>query len=353
MNPRIIRQIRESDAVSHFCELFELNPAALHQRKLYDGAANLLYHARGKAPAFLRISYRKDRNPAMIESELHYMSYLAEHGFSCPIALSSSKGNLLEVYRMDEHELCASLLSELKGKHMYEMSFRLPHGMALDDFWRHCGKTLGTMHELSRRYLAAYKVTRFTWLDRHQQSLAWLFLEHPEYRQLINAVVEDIRQIPQSSGSYGICHNDFNVGNFLLDYDCGSEGLKTLDFDDCGFNYYMYDLACFWEMCTGWAINLADRPDWPSFMHRCFSTMLEEYHHHFCPDFDPQQLLPRFLKAAHIENILEPLRELHYSDKALIPDKEIMYHLYCLQHELDYMGLYSEIFNPNKPFTLA
>lgn len=42
--------------------------------------------------------------------------------------------------------------------------------------------------------------------------------------------------------------------------------------------------------------------------------MLEGYHRYMSPAQDETALLPLFLIAVHIENIMEPLRELHYAE---------------------------------------
>ena len=50
---------------------------------------------------------------------------------------------------------------------------------------------------------------------------------------------------PKIADSYGLIHNDFNDGNFTVDYDNGD--ITVFDFDDCCYFWFMYDLACAWE----------------------------------------------------------------------------------------------------------
>ncbi len=346
MNPKIIKRIIQSDTLDHFSALYGLRASELKQLKLHDGAANLFYRVRGKRPAFLRISYRLDRDQAMIETELDFLAYLAAHGFHSPAPIRSLEGKNCETYNIDELSLTAVLFSEIRGIHLYERAFRLPEGISLNQFWQSCGKALGRLHALSQKYLSEHKAKRFNWLDRHEQSLPWLFPDSPESQALLCEAINELRQIPRTNGSFGISHNDFNIGNLLIDYEAEEFEPTIIDFDDSGFNYYMYDLACFWEMSTGWAINLAQPHEWPEYMHRTYSTMLEEYHKQFNPDFNALDQLPLFLKAVHLENILEPLRELHYAEKALIPDQTVQYHLLCLKQKSEYAGLYDKSFDP-------
>jgi len=353
MNPSIIRQILRSDAIEYFCHVYGLEPSALKKQRLHSGAANLVYYVGANEPAYLRISYRKDRDPKMINSELSFLSYLSEQGFVCPRPLRSLQANISECYQVKGHILTAALFAELRGKHIYDMKFYLPKGVSLMQFYQECGRSLGLLHAHSHTFVATHEVNRFTWLDRHEQSLDWLFPEDPETATLLSQVISEIRSTPHGEMSYGLCHNDFNVGNYLIDYESTHFEMKLIDFDDCGWNYYMYDLACFWEMCTGWAINLAPVSEWADFMQRCYGTMLEEYHRHFTPDFDAQGLLPVFWKAVHLENILEPLRELSYAKKPILLDQESAYHLHCLKHNLGYLGLLDKCFSPQNPFCLA
>lgn len=352
MNPNLIKLIKKSDTIHHFSSVFGLSISQLKQVELHDGAANLVYYISGPHPSYLRISYRKDRSFEMINSELNFLNYLAEHAYPCPKPIRSLNKNLCEQYQVDGHLLTASLFSEIKGKQIYEMQFQMPKGVSLSQFWQECGKVLGRLHSLSQSYCKVHDVTRFNWLQRHTDSLSFLFPENEKYQTLLHQVITDIGKTPQNSQTYGLCHNDFNVCNFLIDYESLDFEMTLIDFDDSGFNYYMYDLACFWEMCTGWAINIEPAHKWKEFMHRCFSVMLEEYHKHFQPGFDAIVQLPDFLKAVHLENILEPMRELHYADKVLKPDNEILYHLYCLENNIEFLGLFDQVFDPNHPFSL-
>jgi Ser/Thr protein kinase RdoA (MazF antagonist) len=353
MNPGIIQQIKKSDALNYFCSVFGLQASLLKQVELYDGAANLLYYNSVYKPSYLRISYRKDRNPEMYHTELNFLNYLSENDYPCPKPIKSQNGNFCEQYQVQEHLITASLFSEIKGLHIYERQFQLPQGVTFTQFWQHCGKTLGTLHTLSNQYQCKNEVKRFSWLEIQNQSLSFLFPENLAYQELLQKTIREIGSVAKSPNSYRICHNDFNVGNFLIDYESKDFKLNLIDFDDSGWNYFMYDLVCFWEMNTGWAYNLLKKTEWSEYMYRSFSVMLEAYHKNFSPDFDAISLLPTFLKAVHIENILEPMRELHYSNKPLIPDEEISYHIHCLQNNIEYLGLFDDCFDPNNPFSLS
>ena len=74
--------------------------------------------------------------------------------------------------------------------------------------------------------------------------------------------------------SYGLIHNDFNDGNFTVDYDNGD--ITVFDFDDCCYFWFIYDLACAWESGIGRVMfrPLAERKD---FMNCYMEDMMAGY----------------------------------------------------------------------------
>jgi len=353
MYPKLVKQIAQSDAIRYFSDVFDLDFSKLKQNPLYDGAANLVYCHKGKANQYLRISYRNDRSEAMICSELDFVNYLAENGLSCARPLLSSQGRFCEILEFEGITLKGALFTEAAGKFLYQMQFRMPQGLTLNKFWFRCGELLGRLHALSTAYAKQNEVVRFNWLNRHEESLSWILPEPlARHQSILQNAIAEIRKIDPADGSFGLCHNDFNIGNFKLDYSNSDGVINIFDFDDSGYNYFMYDLACFWELSTGWAMNMVARNEYKEFMHKSFSTMLEGYHKYHEPGIDATGLLPLFLKAVHIENILEPLRELHYAEKPPRLNKEMKYHFHCLEHDIDYMGLFDDIFSAERPYSM-
>lgn len=64
-----------------------------------------------------------------------------------------------------------------------------------------------------------------------------------EVQEHLQALREQLREIEQRLGKsperFGLIHSDLSFGNVLFTAD---EALP-IDFDDCGFGYYLYDLA--------------------------------------------------------------------------------------------------------------
>jgi Ser/Thr protein kinase RdoA (MazF antagonist) len=66
-----------------------------------------------------------------------------------------------------------------------------------------------------------------------------------EHQAVLDAVAENVREVMVALDSdehtTGLIHGDFIYKNTLV---TPSGGLAAIDFDDCGFGYFLYDMAC-------------------------------------------------------------------------------------------------------------
>jgi Ser/Thr protein kinase RdoA (MazF antagonist) len=63
---------------------------------------------------------------------------------------------------------------------------------------------------------------------------------HTAFLQTINETVSAyLRRYPRNSATFGLIHYDLHVGNFLFHDTIAN----MLDFDECGYGYYLFDLA--------------------------------------------------------------------------------------------------------------
>ncbi len=353
MGLNIINNILKSEAITYFCSVYNLDTFKLKAVPRHKGAANLVFHHRGSSNCYLRITFREDRNPEMIASELDFVNYLKSNGFPCAYPILSKNGNLFEEFPLEEKTLISTLFSEAKGKFLHQCDYRMPEGVTLSKFWQKNGELLGKLHALSSSYSSVKKSNRFNWLERHDQSLSNILPEKSDRLiSLIKESIDKIRSVQTTNLNYGLTHNDIGIINYKIDYSNSDCNITLFDFDDCGYNYYMYDLACFWEYNTGWAMNIVPKDQWKQFMSQCYQTMIDEYHLHHQQGIDEIACLPLFLRAVHIENILESFHDMIKSGKKPKLNKKIKYHIYCLEHELDYLGFFDDIFNKETPFCL-
>jgi Ser/Thr protein kinase RdoA (MazF antagonist) len=64
--------------------------------------------------------------------------------------------------------------------------------------------------------------------------------ERRQLERLATAVMSRLRRFGEGPARFGLVHADLRLANLLVD---GSE-ITVIDFEDCGFSWYLYDLAC-------------------------------------------------------------------------------------------------------------
>ena len=52
-------------------------------------------------------------------------------------------------------------------------------------------------------------------------------------------MIENVRKIEKTQSNFGLIHNDFTFYNYFVD----DNRIRIFDFGDCGYGYFMYDIA--------------------------------------------------------------------------------------------------------------
>jgi Ser/Thr protein kinase RdoA (MazF antagonist) len=74
--------------------------------------------------------------------------------------------------------------------------------------------------------------------------------ERAQLQRLADTVVARLERFGTGHARFGLVHADLRLANLIADGD----DIQVIDFDDCGFSWYLYDLACALTF-------LEDRPD--------------------------------------------------------------------------------------------
>ena len=205
---------------------------------------NLTFSATKDGSKFaLRLHRPGYSSKAEILSELQWMDYLANNGFSVPAPLVSLKGNLLE----DFDGQIVSALAWMPGNTMKDT-------LADPDCNREAafntlGQTLARLHNISDKWSPPKGYARKRW-DRDGllgASPVWdRFWENPHLSQSDRSMLADLRQLTSANLSeiettldFGLIHADAVAENVLY-----ANGIPTLiDFDDSGYGFRLFDLA--------------------------------------------------------------------------------------------------------------
>ena len=149
----------------------------------------------------------------------------------------------------------AAVVKDTQGNGWACVSTRFIDGEVLEDlpdpadFYRVIGRWSARFHEHARRWTPPHGFTRFTWTlaDMVGPTCRWGRWEDAvtdvDERALLDTAqqhaVDLLADLPRDARSWGLIHADLRPSNVMTD----GTTLTIIDFDDCGFGYYLYDYA--------------------------------------------------------------------------------------------------------------
>jgi len=200
-----------------------------------DGSAYALrLHRPGHKPA------------AWIESELRWLRALhRDTGLRAPLPVATADGALLTGIAVEgvDAPLACALFAWIDGASPTWEHIRLDQIGA-------AGAYLAHLHDFSSRFVPppAFARPRLDWeglfgedspYNPGEGAAIFTAQQRAVFAQVearVGAVMDTLGQSPET---FGLIHADFIVKNFLF----AGDDLCVIDFDDCGWGYYLYDLA--------------------------------------------------------------------------------------------------------------
>jgi Ser/Thr protein kinase RdoA (MazF antagonist) len=188
----------------------------------------------------LRVHRPGYRTARQIESELQWIDALREDGaIETPTAVPAPTGE--RVVDLGTHNVV--LFEWLPG------ATPEPDGDDVIDGFRTLGAVSARMHAHARRWPTPPGFDRPRWdyahtLGRHGHWGAWqdgLGMGAEERRQLERldgTIARRLRDYGHGE-RFGLVHADIRLANLLAD----GRAVRVIDFDDCGFSWFMYDFA--------------------------------------------------------------------------------------------------------------
>ena len=180
-----------------------------------------------------------------VRSELAWMQALRrDTQLETPIAIAGLDGEFVQLVDVDTHDepRMVVLFEHIQGIQ--------PEVEDLIDSFRQLGSMTAKMHQHAQHW------TRPEYFERQHWDLKGAFGEHPNWghwklgfdpnvagleivQRAADQMTQRLTTYGLSNTRYGLIHSDFRLANLLV-----REGeTKILDFDDCGFGWYVYDLA--------------------------------------------------------------------------------------------------------------
>lgn len=145
-------------------------------------------------------------------------------------------------------------------------------------------------------------------------------------------------------------HFDFSDGNYNINYDTGK--ITVFDFENCRSCFYMFDLANLWTHGAGWIAHETDTEKRRAFMQEYWETLLFCYCSETELGEDELSRLPLMIKTVLMKNITDEFEVQKAETGSFENDEEQAYRIMYLVNGIDYMGFFSDIYDPENPFEL-
>jgi Ser/Thr protein kinase RdoA (MazF antagonist) len=198
----------------------------------------------GAPPVVLRIYRPGGRSAVEIHSELAWMTALRQDSPALlPDVIPTSGGAaVLEVEREPLDRCYCVLFSCAPGSE--------PEADELAAWFPRLGAITARLH----RHARAWPVP--AWFRRPRWDLDTTLGDRPHWgswqasvtdaeerrqsRRLAEVIMKRLAEFGDGPARFGLVHADLRLANLLVD----GERITVIDFEDCGFSWYLYDLAC-------------------------------------------------------------------------------------------------------------
>jgi Ser/Thr protein kinase RdoA (MazF antagonist) len=204
------------------------------------------------------------------------------------------------------------------------------------------------MHRLTKSYQPpSNAIRRPEWFEWEVASGFPYREELPIIAMKYDTLIAELKALPKDVDSYGLIHNDFNDGNFTVDYNNGD--ITVFDFDDSCYFWFIYDLACAWEGGIGRVArrSLRERID---FMEHYMEQVMIGYNRENTLSSAWLGRLPLFLRLVQMQELIYFAQYLDGQDEDI--QGGLRYKIRCIEEELPYLGFFDPGFNPEEPFRL-
>ena len=192
----------------------------------------------------LRIHRRGYHSATTVRSELAWLAALRDAGIEVPRAIPGIDGDLLQFASLPGQPTHMGVLFDwIVGREPD------PNDNLLASFER-LGAINARLHEQVRHWPLPAGFERPTWnhhtmlgSDAHwgdwRQAPHLQTVDQDVVAETVAAIGQQLSGYGQAASRFGLIHADLRLANLLVE----GEHTRPIDFDDCGFGWYMHDLA--------------------------------------------------------------------------------------------------------------
>ena len=198
----------------------------------------------------IRVSMRGESGDrSALLSEVLWVDALKNYSDSICSPVPSQDNNYFEEFMVDGINYRVTCFLQAKGQ-------MLDPSKVDNWFYMLLGDTVGRIHKASKELQKqGFEFKRGHWhdlphftTDTVKDKLA------PELLAKCQAIMDEVRNIPKNQDIYGMVHGDIGSNNYFVDIN----NIWVFDFDDCHYNYFMFDIATALSM---WLLFGVSGPD--------------------------------------------------------------------------------------------
>lgn len=198
--------------------------------ELLGGFDNNVFISREKKIVFKFLNTEKHKKDTLLK-ELQFVELLTTNGVTTPSPIPSRNGKVIELVKGLKNEFYIIAFPKVEGKvlHNYEEDNHLI---------KQWGRTLGGMHEISKKYASKLDKSYLEW-DHDINYEGFSTGRGKIIKKKWSTYLERLSSLPRDQAVYGVVHHDLHHQNIMIN----SDKMYVLDFGDVRKSWYAYDAS--------------------------------------------------------------------------------------------------------------
>lgn len=224
---------------------FDFSPAAtIRMINLSENATYMVEDPTSGRDGVLRVHRENYHTATSIASELHWLDALRrDAGIATPVVIPARDGRRVLSLDQDGTERHVVLFEVIGGSE--------PDEQTIDETdFRVLGGLTAQLHAHARRWERPPEFERFSWdwdntlgstprWGRWQDGIGIGTEEIALVTDVVGLICQRLDSFGSGPHRFGLVHADLRLANLLVD----GEQINLIDFDDCGFSWFLYDFG--------------------------------------------------------------------------------------------------------------
>ena len=239
-----VSQINIQQVKHNFDNCYELKYQGNIRQLCISENATYKVIASNRSQYVLRLHRPNYHSLIIIQSELAWLLALQQDNIHAPIPIKGKNYDYVQSFKFGDNDVYAVLFHWINGEEPAAADSDLSAS------FKRLGYMNAKLHEHTKGWIQPSSFVRPIW--SHENMLGedgywgdWKngYLLDNQHYPLIKETIEIIKSklavYGQNHTNFGLIHADLRLANLLVDQNCTS----VIDFDDCGFGWFLHDLA--------------------------------------------------------------------------------------------------------------